>query len=218
VPLAEVPRYLVDALTTAEDATFFQHKGFSTVGIRRSVKVNLERGGFYQGASTLSQQLVKNLFLSREKTLSRKLQEVFLTWQLEQSLPKEKILELYLNVIEWGPGVYGLRAASRHYFGKEPAELTPREGAFLVALIPAPIRYQASIRKGELTPRFASLVNTLLAKLRSVDELTDEGYDEAVAERLSFASEDASGSPPAAPRTAAPAPTAPAPAEPAPGS
>jgi len=154
VPLGEVSRYVVLALTTTEDGSFFTHKGFSPTQIRRSIIDNLERGYFYRGASTISQQLVKNLFLTRDKTISRKLQEVFITWQMEQRLPKERILELYLNVIEWGPGFYGIRRAAEHYFGKHPSELTLLDTAFLVSIIPNPRRFYSQFEKGEVSDRW----------------------------------------------------------------
>ncbi len=186
VPLSEVPKYLVDALTTAEDATFFKHKGFSPVGIRRSVKVNLERGGFYQGASTLSQQLVKNLFLSREKTLSRKLQEVFLTWQMEQVLPKEKILELYLNVIEWGPNTWGLREAAGHYFAKRPSELSPLEAAYLVSIVPSPRAYHKHIEDGAVPPSFERRVKSLLEEMERRKLIPGEEVAAALEQHVRF--------------------------------
>lgn len=187
VPLAEVPRFLVDALTTSEDASFFKHKGFSTVGIRRSVKVNLERGGFYQGASTLSQQLVKNLFLSREKTLSRKLQEVFLTWQMEQSFPKEKILELYLNVIEWGPNIWGLREAAGHYFAKRPFELTLLEAAYLVTIIPSPRSFHKHIEEGAVPTSFERRVKFLLEEMERRKLIGGEDVAAALEQHVRFA-------------------------------
>ena len=181
-----ISKYLVDALTTAEDATFFKHKGFSPVGIRRSVKVNLERGGFYQGASTLSQQLVKNLFLSREKTLSRKLQEVFLTWQMEQVLPKEKILELYLNVIEWGPNTWGLREAAGHYFAKRPSELSPLEAAYLVSIVPSPRAYHKHIEDGAVPPSFERRVKSLLEEMERRKLIPGEEVAAALEQHVRF--------------------------------
>ena len=187
VPLVEVPRYLIDALTTSEDANFFQHKDFSPMGIRRSIKVNLERGGFYQGASTLSQQLVKNLFLSREKTLSRKLQEVFLTWQMEQSLPKEKILELYLNVIEWGPNIWGLREAAGHYFAKRPAELSLLEAAYLVTIIPNPRMFHKHVEDGAVPPSFERRVKWLIEEMERRKQIGGELVAAALEQHLRFA-------------------------------
>jgi membrane peptidoglycan carboxypeptidase len=152
------------------------------------VATSFSKGKPPRGASTLTQQLAKNLFLTRERSLRRKVLELALALLLESTLGKERILEIYLNVIEWGPGVYGLRQAVRHYFGKEPADLSPKEMAFLVALIPGPIRYQRSFAQGALTPGFEPLVFSLLAKLHSVGGLSDEEYQAALKEALVFTS------------------------------
>ncbi len=149
--LDQVSPHVVQAVTTTEDGSFFRHSGFSPFAIRESLVTNLKKGGFVRGASTISQQLVKNLFLSRSKTISRKLQEMFITWQLESALPKERIMELYLNVIEWGPGIYGITRAADHYFAKHPAELSALESVFLVSLIPSPKRYYHQYKRGEVT-------------------------------------------------------------------
>ena len=186
LPIAEVPRFLVDALTTSEDSQFFTHHGFSVAGIRRSLSVNLERGGFYQGASTLSQQLVKNLFLSHEKTLARKLQEVFITWQLERFLEKEKILELYLNVIEWGPEVWGLRQAAMHYFGKIPKELSLLESAFLVTVIPNPRLYHVHFENGAPSPAFEARIKGLVREMGRRNLVPAEQAEAALEQHLRF--------------------------------
>lgn len=199
VPIEEVPPVLVRALTLAEDADFWGHAGVDLHAIVHAAVTNFSRGERRRGGSTISQQLAKNLFLSREKTYGRKLQELALTFLLEAAVPKRRILEVYLNVIEWGPGLYGLRPASRRYFGKEPAELSPREVAFLVTLIPGPRKYQRSIAGGVLSPRFAAMVDRLLAKLRSVEALTEVEYAGAMGEELRLT--EASVGPPAAPVT-----------------
>lgn len=200
VPLEEVPKALIDALVTGEDAQFFSHRGFSMGGVRRSAQVNLERGGFYQGASTLSQQLVKNLFLSHEKTISRKVQEVFITWQLERTLPKEKILELYLNVIEWGPDVWGLRQAALHYFGKAPAELSLMESAFLVSIIPGPRIFHTYFERGALTPNFDRRVKGLVREMARRRMIEQDEADAVEEQTLRFL-------PSGKPGTTAPVPT-----------
>lgn len=196
VPLEEVPRFVVDALTTSEDSQFFRHHGFSLAGIRRSLRVNLERGGFYQGASTLSQQLAKNLFLSPEKTLARKLQEAFITWQLERFLSKEKILELYLNVVEWGPEVYGLREAALHYFGKIPAELTPLEAAYLVSILPNPKMFHRHYESGSVSPAFDRRVRDLLREMARRGLLSQEDLARYEGRRIRFAQPNAPAGPP----------------------
>jgi penicillin-binding protein 1A len=186
IPLGEVPPLFVKALLLAEDAGFYGHRGLDLSELPMALATDLSRGSAARGASTLSQQLAKNLFLSREKSLGRKLQELALALLLESSLGKDRILEIYLNVIEWGPGLYGLRPAARHYFGKEPRELTAKETAFLVTLIPGPIKYQRSFSGGELSPAFEAMVTNLLAKLRSVGALSDAEYQAARDEQLVF--------------------------------
>jgi hypothetical protein len=184
-----VPPLLVRTLLLGEDTGFYGHRGVDLSELVAAAAASWAKGTPMRGASTLTQQLAKNLFLTRERSLRRKLQELALALLLESTLGKDRILEIYLNVIEWGPGVYGLRPAARHYFGKEPAELTPKEMAFLVALIPAPIKYQRSFAQGALTPGFEPLVANLLAKLHSVGDLSDDEYEAALAETLVFRSE-----------------------------
>jgi hypothetical protein len=184
LPLAEVPPLFVRAVLLAEDANFYGHSGIDLAEIPAAVAEDLARGALVRGASTIPQQLAKNLFLSRRKTLGRKLEEASLALLLDSTLGKERELEIYLNIVEWGPGLYGLRPAARHYFGKEVPDLTPRETAFLVCLIPGPIKYQQSIATGVPTPFFQGLVDTLLAKLHSVGALSDEEYEAALAEPL----------------------------------
>lgn len=195
VPLEEVPPLFVRALLTSEDANFWGHPGLDLSEIPVAMSINWVRGERSRGASTITQQLAKNLFLSRERSYRRKLQEAALALLLEPSLGKKRILEIYLNVIEWGPGIHGLGPAARHYFGKDPAELTPRESAFLVALIPGPVKYQSSFSSGVLTRGFSRLVNGVLYRLRSVGMLTDEELQAELAAplRLRWTPPDAIG-------------------------
>jgi len=182
-----VPPLLLQTLLLGEDAGFFGHGGIDLSELPSAILTNWSRGENARGASTITQQLAKNLFLSREKRLGRKLQEVALALLLESALGKERILEIYLNVIEWGPGLYGLRPAARQYFGKEPDELAPAQMALLVALIPGPVKYQRSLARGTPSPGFRPLVDRLLAKLRSVDALSEEQYYAALADDLQVA-------------------------------
>ena len=174
VPLDDVLPLFVRGLLTSEDANFWGHPGLDLAEVPIAMSMNWVRGERSRGASTITQQLAKNLFLTRERSYRRKLQEAALALLLEPALGKRRILEIYLNVIEWGPGIHGIGPASRHYFGKNPSELTPRECAFLVALIPGPIKYQTSFANGVLSRGFSRLVNGVLSRLRSVDVLTDE--------------------------------------------
>ena len=140
VPYGEISPYLVGSIMTTEDNGFFKHRGWVSSEFKSALRRNLQRGGFRLGASSITMQMTKNVLLTREKTLSRKLQELFLVWYIEQNLSKERILELYFNAIEFGPRIYGIGAATRHYFGKKPAELTPLEAAWFSSILPSPKR------------------------------------------------------------------------------
>ena len=140
VPLSRVSRHVIHALLAAEDQKFFGHEGVDWEAVRASVDANRKAGRFARGGSTLTQQLAKNLFFSTHKSLVRKARELLASRWLEQDLTKARILELYLNVIEWGDGVYGCEAAARRYYGKPCATLDENEAAGLVAMIPNPRR------------------------------------------------------------------------------
>jgi hypothetical protein len=184
IPLAQVPPLFLRTLLLGEDAGFYGHPGIDLREVPSALLTDWARGGTARGASTITQQLAKNLFLSREKHLGRKLQELSLALLLESALGKERILEIYVNVIEWGPGLYGLRPAARTYFAREPQQLTPAQMAFLVSLIPGPIKYQASFSHGTPVAGFRQLVDALLAKLRAVEALTEDEYQQALAEEI----------------------------------
>jgi monofunctional biosynthetic peptidoglycan transglycosylase len=145
VPLEKISPYLQRAVLVAEDASFYAHGGFDWDGIRAAAKHNLEEGKLDRGGSTITQQLAKNLYLSGEKTLLRKANEVVITLALEQHLTKKRILELYLNFAEWGDGIYGAEAAAQHHFGKPAAALTKAEAALLAAILPAPLKHDPLI-------------------------------------------------------------------------
>jgi monofunctional biosynthetic peptidoglycan transglycosylase len=138
VPLSRIPKDVVNAVIVAEDGTFWSHGGFDWFELRESLERNVMEGRAARGASTITQQLVKNLYLSPSKDPIRKFKEWVLTWWMERTLSKQRILELYLNVIEWGRGIYGIEAASQHYFGKPASALTKYEAARLAAVIPNP--------------------------------------------------------------------------------
>jgi hypothetical protein len=184
VPLDDVPELFLRALLLGEDSNFWGHPGIDLAELPSAIATNLERGTFARGASTIAQQLAKNLFLSREKRLGRKLEEAALALLLDASLGRRRVLEIYVNVIEWGPGVYGLRPAARHYFGHEPSELTTKQMVFLVSMIPGPVKYQRSIVDGVSSPFLEGLMATLLAKLASVGALTPDEYAAALAAPL----------------------------------
>ena len=130
--------WLVRSVLAGEDSRFFDHSGFDWEEIQKAIERDWEDKGFTRGASTITQQLAKNLFLSTSKNPLRKLHEALITWELEHILGKRRILELYLNVIEWGDGIYGAEAAARHYFDVSATGLGPDQAAFLSAIIPNP--------------------------------------------------------------------------------
>ena len=179
-PLDQISERLVQAVVMAEDAGFYHHNGFDFYEIRESIRRNLREGHRARGASTITQQLAKNLYLSTEKTLQRKLKEAILARRLERHLSKNRILELYLNVIEWGDGIYGAEAASREYFGKPAAELDAAEAAFLAAMIPNPRYYQPSKRYDSLKRR----QERILDWMHMAGHLDDDELKAAARKRL----------------------------------
>jgi len=153
VPLSRISPSLRHAVVAAEDSSFFTHEGFDWEGIKKAAQYNLEAGEFKRGGSTITQQLAKNLYLSSERSLLRKAREALITRSLEQHLTKERILELYLNVVEWGQGIYGAEAAARHHFKKSAHDLTADEAAWLAAILPSPRRYDPLRKTTFLTRR-----------------------------------------------------------------
>ncbi|WP_345157631.1 biosynthetic peptidoglycan transglycosylase [Pontibacter saemangeumensis] len=145
-PISEISPYLRNAILSAEDAGFYSHNGFHEEAFRQAIIKNLKEGEFARGGSTISMQLVKNVFLSRKKTVARKVEEAIIVWLIENEdlVSKNRLFEVYLNIIEWGPNVYGAKDASRFYFGKQPSELNLAEAIFLTSIIPSPKRYRSS--------------------------------------------------------------------------
>jgi membrane peptidoglycan carboxypeptidase len=171
-----LPSHVWAAAMATEDFGFFGHQGFSPGFIERALRLNLRVRRYAYGGSTITQQLVKNLFLTREKTISRKLQELFITSQVETALGKERIMELYLNIIEFGPHIYGIKQASRHYFGKHPFDLTALESVFLVSLIPSPKRYYHQFTRGEVTDSWRRHLRWIMKTMRDRKKISDYDY------------------------------------------
>jgi monofunctional biosynthetic peptidoglycan transglycosylase len=140
VPLTQVSSYLLHAVLASEDQRFFGHEGVDWTAVRESVEDNVERGRLWRGGSTLTQQLAKNLFFGTSRTPLRKVRELVVTRWIEEDLSKARILALYVNLIEWGEGIYGCEAAARHWYGKPASSLTMEEAAGLAAMIPNPRR------------------------------------------------------------------------------
>ena len=161
VPLARISPFLRQAVVGAEDASFFTHEGFDWEGIKDAALYNLEAGELKRGGSTITQQLAKNLYLSSERSLFRKAREALIARSLEHHLTKERILELYLNVAEWGRGVYGAEAAAHHHFKKSSRDLTADEAAWLTAILPSPRRYDPMRKTTALSRRHDRILNRI---------------------------------------------------------
>ncbi|MBI2889404.1 MAG: monofunctional biosynthetic peptidoglycan transglycosylase [Nitrospirae bacterium] len=153
VPLSRVSRPARLAVIAAEDNDFYNHEGFDLEEIQAAMERNWKRKRWVRGASTISQQLAKNLWLWPGKSLFRKAEEALLTYRLEKSVSKNRILELYLNVAEWGPGIFGIEAASNRYLGKSSASLSADEGALLAAMLPNPFRLSPEKNRGGVERR-----------------------------------------------------------------
>jgi monofunctional biosynthetic peptidoglycan transglycosylase len=141
VPFARISSYAVKAVLVAEDDKFWSHEGFDFAAMQKALEKDIRKRSLRAGGSTISQQLAKNLYLSPSKDPVRKLKEAILTWRIERNLSKRRILEVYLNVAEWGEGIFGIEAAARHYYGKTAGELSAREAARLAAVLPNPRRW-----------------------------------------------------------------------------
>ncbi len=183
--LSAISRYTQSAIVLSEDWSFYDHDGFDS----EQMKVAFEEaasGGRMRGASTITQQMVKNVWLTDDRTLWRKVNELILAYKVDKVLTKKKILEIYLNVIEFGPRIYGITRASFHYFKKPPSALTPRESAFIAMLLPSPKRYYVSFRKKKLTKFARKRIDQILAKMRMGKSITPEQYQSEVQSRFDW--------------------------------
>lgn len=161
VSLMTVPKHMQRAVILAEDSRFYEHSGFDLIAFKEAMDYNLKESRLAIGASTISQQTVKNLFLSSAKTPWRKWHELILTWGMERNLSKARILEIYLNIAEFGPGVYGVQAAAQTYYGVNASQLNPRQAAELAATLPSPTKSNPSTR----TPMFDKRATRILRLL-----------------------------------------------------
>ncbi len=183
---ARIPYIQRRAVLVSEDSTFFYHHGIEIEEMRKAIQQAIQSGKRARGGSTLTQQLVKNLFLTRDRTALRKLQELMMTFQMESVLSKAEIFELYMNLIEWGPDIYGLYRASKYYFGQKPQNLTPRQMVYLAAIIPNPVRLHQGFLKNRGGSRARSKVKFILGRLNRLGQLDDEDFELAKKERLTF--------------------------------
>jgi membrane peptidoglycan carboxypeptidase len=188
VPIAELPEHVLRAVTSSEDAGFFAHPGFDFDELRNAAVQGAERGRVVRGGSTITQQVAKNLFLDGERTFARKVREAAIEIGLEATLPKRRILEIYLNVAEWGPGVWGIGPAARHWFGKDARALTPKEAAFLASVIPSPLRSQAMLERGAPTEARELRVRDILFHMAEQGALSEDRLVDALIEPVVLAS------------------------------
>lgn len=179
-PLSQISKYLQKTVVLTEDSRFFEHKGFDWESIEKSAKENLANGKIKRGGSTISQQLAKNLYLSKDKSMARKLAEAFITLQIEKHLTKKEILEKYLNVIEFGKNIYGIKAAAKYYFDKAPAQLDVIESAFLAMLLPSPVKYSKSFKSKQLTPFAYKRVKTIIENMFQYHRIDEFEYQAAM--------------------------------------
>lgn len=186
VAIQDISPVVMGAVVVSEDWSFFSHDGYDAAEIKNSIQKDLMEGRFARGGSTITQQVVKNVFLERDKTLWRKFREFVLSIELDDKVSKRRILEAYLNVVELGEGIYGVGPAAQFYFKKRPSQLTPKEGAYLAMLLPSPKRYSQSYRDRRLTPYARKTVRNILRKMVKGHYLSQELYEAEVASPLSF--------------------------------
>jgi monofunctional biosynthetic peptidoglycan transglycosylase len=173
VPLSSISPFLIKAVLIAEDDKFWKHEGFDYEAMQKALEKDIKAKKFKLGGSTVSQQLVKNLYLSPSKSPLRKIAEAIITWRMERVLPKKRILEIYLNVIEWGEGVFGIEAASRHYYGKPASQLTPEEAARLAAVLPNPKKYNPAGTQRYVVNRSNLIYSIMVQRGIVVPEFTE---------------------------------------------
>ena len=164
IPLSQMNENIKHAVITAEDGTFFEHEGIDWYEIKESIKKDIQKGKFVRGASTITQQLAKNLFLSTSKDPVRKLKEILIATALEDELSKSRILELYLNIVEWGDGIFGVEAASLAFFGKHASDLSREEASRLAAVLPSPLRHKPNDNNRYVTYRKKIIMARLEAR------------------------------------------------------
>jgi hypothetical protein len=194
LPYEEIPRVMEIAVLVCEDGGFHRHRGFDFRAIEKALKDDIQAGRFVRGASTISMQLAKNLYLGKEKTLSRKIEEALFTMLLESKLTKQELMALYLNVVELGPGIYGIQQAAKYYFDETAKELSLGQALYLASILPDPTR-QHFEPDGRVSPRWAEYIKKLMRIARSVDRITDEELEAGLAEELAFRKGNGSSEP-----------------------
>lgn len=178
IPIARIPQHVQYSLVVSEDASFFSHDGVDWHEMWQSMRRNIRALRWERGASTITQQLAKNLYLYPTKSLTRKFREFILARRIEKKLSKKQILEKYFNVVEFGPKIFGIKAAAKYYFGKLPYQLTHAEGAYLISLLPSPTRYSESFRKKRTLSKYnRQQVLITLERLLARQKISARDYD-----------------------------------------
>jgi monofunctional glycosyltransferase len=186
--LSSISQHLQKAVVVTEDSRFWTHAGFDLTELQKSLEKNLKTGSYSRGGSTITQQLAKNLFLSGEKSMFRKIKEAMITLRLEKVLSKKEILERYLNVVQFGPGVFGVQAASQFYFKKRSSDLSVIESAFLAFLLPSPEKYSVSFFRRSLTPFAQGRLREIINNLFRYQRITQTEQSQAIAALANFGS------------------------------
>lgn len=185
-PISQISSYMQKSVVISEDSAFWQHNGFDFSEMQKSLETNLKKGRFARGGSTITQQLAKNLFLTKEKTLWRKGLEAIITLRIEKYLSKKEILEKYLNVVQFGKNIFGIKAAARIYFNKSPSQLSIVESSFLTFLLPSPEKYSISFTKKQLTPFAKMRLRQIIDHLYQYSRISSSEYESARAELASL--------------------------------
>ncbi len=185
VPIESISPHMPTAIVICEDARFYRHRGFDQAAIASAIADNLRARKFVRGASTVSMQLAKNLYLPRDKTASRKLQEAVLTILLEQSLTKDQLMELYLNVIEFGPGIYGIGPAAAYYFNSTAGQLSLGQSLYLASILPNPRSHHFSA-SGAVTDKWVAYLHKLMRIAHKIHRISDPELDEGLQEIIAF--------------------------------
>ncbi|MDO9183184.1 MAG: transglycosylase domain-containing protein [Bacteriovorax sp.] len=184
--LSKISKRLQQAIIVSEDGLFYLHAGYDLEQLRGALKDSFVLKKKMRGASTITQQLAKNLFLSRDKTFGRKGQELILSIMIEKYADKQKILESYLNIIEYGKNLYGIDQAAHFYFNKNALNLTARESAFIAMLLPSPVKYAKSFQKKSLTAFAKRIIDSILLKMRQAGYISESEYQEQLVSRFSW--------------------------------
>ncbi len=187
IPLQLIHPHLVSAVVVCEDASFWAHAGFDEAELREAILENLREDGGGRGGSTITQQVAKNLFLSGDRTMTRKIQEALLAWRIEGTVPKQRIIEIYLNRAELGPGIWGVRDAAHHYFGTSTKQLNTRECVFLATMLPSPVRYHDYYHpRGQVTSKWDEHMAQVLYRMFRQGYLSEREYETALHAPLRF--------------------------------